>query len=592
MEITTTKNKINGVARPDLITRTGSNIIYRGPAFALLDFDTKGMPPTVAGELKRRGGFWDALLTVLPVLKEVARVTRSSTSSGLSRSDNGVTVPGSDGVHVYITEKDGADSERFLKTLHARCWLAGFGWMMVGAAGTPLERSIVDRMVGGPEHLMFEGGPVLVKPLVQDKVRRRPVAVEGALLDTVAACPPLSIVDRSRLDELKARERERLAPEMAKVRTAFIAAQAQKLVKRTGMSQRVAEQVVVRQCEGVLRPDVELPFDDPKLAGCTVADVLAQPEKFAGATLADPLEGVAYGRCVAKIMRRADGTLWVHSFAHGKTVYELKLDAAAVRKGMEKSEKAEVVATFALMAADADLDAIELAELRQLSKTLSGVGLRAIDAALKSAQQKQAAQKAQAARAHRAANRQDPRPQILAPFPDDPWLPQMDVLNEVIGEVEEDKPPARDIDGGAMRVRKLPIPDTHAFGSTGANEPVGSGLPPPEQWVLCKMSAVEVAEMIERYIDFYVEDEGGHRSVHLAAPFVGHFMQRDDGALPTVVAIAAAPIVLADGDLLAPPGLDRERGIQFLILGRAARGYSAGRGLHTGSRGDGDDVSL
>ena len=98
VEITTTKNKINGVARPDLITRTGSNIIYRGPAFALLDFDTKGMPPTVAGELKRRGGFWDALLTVLPVLKEVARVSRSSTSSGLSRSDNGVTVPGSDGI--------------------------------------------------------------------------------------------------------------------------------------------------------------------------------------------------------------------------------------------------------------------------------------------------------------------------------------------------------------------------------------------------------------------------------------------------------------------------------------------------------------
>ena len=229
---------------------------------------------------------------MLPVLGGIARVTRRSTSSGLSRSDTGVAVPGSDGVHVYVAEKDGADSERFLKTLHARCWLAGFGWMMVGAAGTPLERSIVDRMVGGPERLVFEGGPILVKPLVQDKVRRRPVAVEGAVLDTVAACPPLSIVERARLDELKARERERLAPEMAKVRTAFIAAQAQKLVKRTGMSAKAAEQVILRQCEGVLRPEVELPFDDPKLAGCTVADVLADPEKFEGETLADPLEGV------------------------------------------------------------------------------------------------------------------------------------------------------------------------------------------------------------------------------------------------------------------------------------------------------------
>ena len=35
--------------------------------------------------------------------------------------------------------------------------------------------------------------------------------------------------------------------------------------------------------------------------------------------------------------------------------------------------------------------------------------------------------------------------------------------------------------------------------------------------------------------------------------------------LPTVVAIATAPIVLADGGLLAPEGLDRLRGIQFII---------------------------
>ena len=32
-----------------------------------------------------------------------------------------------------------------------------------------------------------------------------------------------------------------------------------------------------------------------------------------------------YGRCVAKILRRPDGTPWIHSFAHGRTVYELKI---------------------------------------------------------------------------------------------------------------------------------------------------------------------------------------------------------------------------------------------------------------------------
>ena len=32
-----------------------------------------------------------------------------------------------------------------------------------------------------------------------------------------------------------------------------------------------------------------------------------------------------------------------------------------------------------------------------------------------------------------------------------------------------------------------------------------------------------------------------------------------------IVAYATMPLVLADGELLAPPGLDRKRGIQFLI---------------------------
>jgi hypothetical protein len=87
-------------------------------------------------------------------------------------------------------------------------------------------------------------------------------------------------------------------------------------------------------------------------------------------------------------------------------------------------------------------------------------------------------------------------------------------------------------------------------------------LPAPEQWVLSKMSEMEVAEMIERHIDYI---DGAGRSVHLESPFVRHYMRRDDNALPTVVAIATLPIMLADGGLLAPDGLDRRRGIIFEI---------------------------
>jgi hypothetical protein len=153
------------------------------------------------------------------------------------------------------------------------------------------------------------------------------------------------------------------------------------------VSEQAALLVILRQCDGVLRPDVELPFDDPELAGRTVGDVLANPEFYEGETLADPLEGVDYGPCKARIMRRADGTPWIHSFAHGRTIYKLKHDAASVRKAMEEAAKDDVVATFTRLAANADLDAVELEKLRQLAKKLSGIVLRVIDEELKSAKQ-------------------------------------------------------------------------------------------------------------------------------------------------------------------------------------------------------------
>jgi hypothetical protein len=52
---------------------------------------------------------------------------------------------------------------------------------------------------------------------------------------------------------------------------------------------------------------------------------------------------------------------------------------------------------------------------------------------------------------------------IAVPFPDTPFLPVMDVLNDVIGKVSAALPPLRDIDGITTRVRKLPIPNMHAF---------------------------------------------------------------------------------------------------------------------------------
>jgi hypothetical protein len=549
--------------KPNVVARTGENFVFGdGPAFALLDYDSRGMSAAVAAELKRIGGVEPALEMVLPELNGAARATRASTSAGLSRTDTGEQLPGSDGTHTYVMVKDGRDIERFLHALHDRCWLAGFGWMTPSKSGALLERSIVDRIVGGSERLVFEGPPVLVDPLVQDAKARQPEIKAGELLDTTLACPPLSLLETARLDELKRLERQRLEPEAAKARAAFIAEKAAEL-EATGVSAEIARRTSERWGQGVLLPDVVLPFDEAALTGVTVGDVLADPAGFEGKTLADPIEGIGYGRCKAKIMLRADGVPWINSFAHGGIRYELKLGARAVRKLMEAADVADVVEVYAKGVAGADLNAYEQTTLRLLAKKRTGAVMPVIDAALKAERDQQAAAAIQAKLAHQAARRLDPRPYLPAPLASDEWLPVMNTLNEVIGVASGNMPPVRDADDDMAKVRKRRIPETHAY-STEAKRT--EGLPPPEQWAITKMDDMQTAELIERFIEFYTEDrDGNRRSVHLQMSFVNHYVRRDDGVLPTVVAFANAPLVLADGALLGPDGLDRKRGIQFVI---------------------------
>ena len=150
----------------------------------------------MAQQLDAAGGFWAALVSVIPALGSAGHLLRLSTSAGLCRTDTGATFPGSGGLHGYVAITDGADAVRFLTTLHARCWLAGFGWMDGRSAGQLLERSIIDRMVGAAERLVFEGPPVVEPPLRQDAAARRRPSSPATCSTRSLACPPLSIVEQ------------------------------------------------------------------------------------------------------------------------------------------------------------------------------------------------------------------------------------------------------------------------------------------------------------------------------------------------------------------------------------------------------------
>ena len=73
----------------------------------------------------------------------------------------------------------------------------------VSAAGSFLERSLVDKACGSPERLIFEGPPIIEPPLEQ--APRLAVAHEGEILDTKIACPPLTDAEKAEVRETQRR---------------------------------------------------------------------------------------------------------------------------------------------------------------------------------------------------------------------------------------------------------------------------------------------------------------------------------------------------------------------------------------------------
>ncbi len=455
----TTKNQLNG-RRSDLIARTAQEIVFEAerPALALFDYDAKGMPPKIAARLEAVGGFWSALKEVMPALKDAAHLLRCSTSAGLINTDTGEEIPGSNGLHGYVLAQDGADIPRFLQTLHDRCWLAGYGWMLVGVSGQLLDRSIIDRTVAAPERLVFEGPPIVEEPLKQDRKKRQPVVHDGGLLDTVRACKPLTLVEQETLKKLKAEAKQSLQAECNKVRDAYIADTA----KRRQLDPLDARKIIESVQHGILLPSAELEFDNSELNNFTVADILDDPGGFEGVTLADPIEGIAYGRCKAKVLRRGDGTPWIHSFAHGRTTYQLKYDASAVRARLADPRRDAVQLLLA-----AHLDPVEEKELVHEIAGHLRVGVRAIEAKLKALRSEVKKNAAREIRERRLAERTDPRPQLDAPPPDAPWLPTVEAIDEVLSGAYA--PPPRNARAVVIQARQRPILGMHAFTANTVN---------------------------------------------------------------------------------------------------------------------------
>ncbi len=560
--------KQNLGVNPSAIARSRDFIDYQPgmPAWMLIDFDTKGMPIEVKARIETMGGVWSALTTVAPNLKAAARVSRASTSSGLFREDTGEKIADAGGFHFYVLAKDGGDVHRFLHVLHDLCWRHGLGWHVIGRSGRLLERSLVDCAVGYGERLCFEGPPVIDPPLQQDTSKREPEVIDGQAIDTALILAKLSEYQQHLVREGKAISVDKLNSAATEIRERHDRELAAKITTKPDVTERSAQRQVKARHRGILLPNIELQFDD--LDAETVGAVLAAPDKFVGETLADPLEGVDYGRCKAKVMRAPDGGLVIHTFAHGGGLYHLRHDARSAKAALAEAvaeltdaTPAGVVDDAMLILAVSELEPDELAGFAKTVAEAADLPVSAVKARMGKERRARLQLQQQAALDAEADGR------IIRdrPEPDGELTPTVTFVDELLAADKTEEPPMRDASGDLVEVRVQEPWALHELNSDTTNNTASDGgvdvMKAPAEPGLRRLSSVAVNMVIERYVRWLVVKEFKQYYGQLPHSHIDALMQLSPSSMPVARAINTAPLISRSGTVIDGAGLDRKTGL-------------------------------
>jgi hypothetical protein len=541
------------------LTRTLDHMHFRAgwPAWVLLDFDRKGMPAEVATRLDAAGGFDAAVASVLLAQHNVARVIRPSTSSGVRNEATGEVYAGSGGLHVYLHARDGADIARFLKAAFERMWLAGFGWITVSACGALLERSIIDASVGSPERLVFEGAPTLGAGLKQDAAMRTAVANEGISLDTLEACPDLSIAEQAQLRFLIDTAKAGKAAEAEAVREAWIEAHAKEIAQRTQKPLEIVKAELRHSFAGYLFPDFTLHFDD--LGAKTVRDVLVEPESYQGTTLADPHEPKRRNHAI--VLRGTDGRLRIRSLAHGGLTYQLAHDRASLEALQATTPEALARAFFAALPYAASLDDLDEAAVSERAR---------VKAEWTKAEWGKLLTKARKRRPQIASPKLETeppaRPWLIQPRDDAELNATLRPLDDLLCKVEAPEPPFRTLEGRYAVVAERTLSFTHRLASSEP-QPKEDWLPPPPFTAIVEANNPAILSSIEPYVEYRAYHGKGvhdYNRVRLIGAFANAYSDWGLSRLPRVEAVLTLPLVW-NSALLGQSGLDRKLGVIFRI---------------------------
>lgn len=362
-----TRSQLDGSATevpPGAIARTQEYFSWpNGPGWMMLDVDLKDLPDST---LKHLGSLSlerirDVVIESSPSLGDVPMLGLPSASAFLYRESDNALLRGLTGMRLYLPVTNAADIPVLGRRIHDRLVLNNRGFAFVSKSGEVSIRSLVDTSVWGPERLDFIGGAACGAGVVQR--RGEPVSWNDNSVRKLdlADVPALTPDEVDSLSAIERQIRTEAEPQAKAVRAAYVKARADS-GRKTSIDW--GEDGAISSLQG----DHEIRLTDGTWV--TVDDILAEPDRFHGATCADPIDAGDPGEDprIAQVYTTGQtSSPMIHSFAHGRTKYFLRASATAeFQADLGATDETERIAALIGHAARAfliDLPKIENGEI-------------------------------------------------------------------------------------------------------------------------------------------------------------------------------------------------------------------------------------
>lgn len=326
------KIAVKGKESPDknILSRTKEYYTYKCAGLLFFDYD-----PSPYGKSYTREELLTILKKIHPELNDCGMFVRGSVSSGVYLKGEQPT--NGKGFHIYIPVADSSLISAYGVLLHKYLWLNDHGFIALSKVGSKLERSCLDSAVYSPERLDFVGKPI-IRGEGLDYTPIPTQYFEGGLLD-LSTLPDFNEADEAEYLCMVADAKEAIAGD-AKTKGAKWADEKVASMEASGVEWSQASKIVSAMLLGDFKDLYDCyPLEFANGERATVAEVLKNPKQYDGKALADPFEGVAYGKTTAIFYWNKGVKPFIHSMAHGGGKYFLHSTIEAANGA--KKEKVE-----------------------------------------------------------------------------------------------------------------------------------------------------------------------------------------------------------------------------------------------------------